>query len=176
MSDPRTINYGRYQLRQPWPTDCPVQGGPSGIVVSANGAYRTAFVEAFPRNPDTFIRGEGATMEEAEDAAWATFERQSACDHSAGWDRRSYRNGAGFCKGCGMFASNVFDLVEIGSVCCVCGAVYFTVVGGEMYCAEHAPKQRPDGFIAGLFYELNHAADDEESESSNPTLNEGAPQ
>lgn len=164
MAETRTIDYGRHQLKHQWPADCLIQGGSAGLVVSPKNTYRTAFVEAFPRDPDTFIRGEGATIADAEDAAWARFQKYQACPHSSGYDRRGYINGAGFCKSCGMFRSDVFDLVEIGSVCCVCGAPYWTQVAGEMYCQEHTPNARPDGFIAGLMWELDKAADGETGE------------
>lgn len=50
-----------------WPDDCFVQGGGDGIVIVRDGDnYNTAYFEAFPKNPDCFIRGEGETMEDAE--------------------------------------------------------------------------------------------------------------
>ena len=155
MTEPRTIDYGRYTLRHPWPPNCTVQGSGHGLVISKAGNYQTAFVEAFPSDPSTFLRGEGATMEAAEDACWAKFERITACDHAAGYETRGYRNGAGFCKGCGMFASAVFDLAEIGAVCKVCGEGYWTQVGGDLFCKDHDPNERPDGAINGLLWELS---------------------
>ncbi len=92
-------------IRHPWPEDCMVQGGPRGVVVGSAGAYRTAFVEAFP---GTFLRGEGATIAEAEDACWARYERLTACPHDQGFERRHYVNGSGFCRRCGTwFGSDV---------------------------------------------------------------------
>lgn len=49
----------------PWPEDCFCQAGHSGVVFTKSGHYRTAFFEAFPKNPNTFIRGEGSTIEVA---------------------------------------------------------------------------------------------------------------
>ena len=165
MTEPRTIDYGRYTLRHPWPADCFVQGGSHGLVLSKTGNYQTAFVEAFPSSPSTFLRGEGATMEAAEDACWAQYERITACDHTAGYEARGYRNGAGFCKGCGMFASDVFDLAEIGSVCVVCGTpAYWTVVDGNIYCRDDDPGERPDGALAGLMWDLSSDRKDDSDE------------
>lgn len=81
-SGQRIIDYDRYVLRHPWPPDCHVQGSGHGLVFvrrSTKESYTTAFVEAFPRNPKTFIRGEGESMADAEDAAWATYQRILAC-------------------------------------------------------------------------------------------------
>lgn len=90
---------------KPWPADCPIQGGARGIV-SGPKLYRTAFVEASPRNPNTFLRGEGATVPEAEAACWAKYERMLACpghpDHGP-FEARGYTNGAGFCARCGTW-------------------------------------------------------------------------
>lgn len=82
-----------YLCAFPWP-DCYVQAGERGIVfthaptdpladmlsaviVAADTApqradrYTTAFFEAFIRRPDSFLRGEGATVAEAEARCWA---------------------------------------------------------------------------------------------------------
>lgn len=118
-----------------WPDDCFVQGGDSGVVLSKNGNYQTAFVEAFPKNPNTFIRGEGRTLEEAEKSAWEQFQKHSKCTHP-GFERRSYQNGAGFCIGCGMFKSDAF---EPTTKCCVCKkpTCYTTDINSRWYCENH---------------------------------------
>lgn len=104
MTD-RLIENTAEVMRHPWPTDCKVQGGARGVVFMDGDLYRTAFVEAFP---GTFIRGEGKTIAEAEDACWAGYERLAACPHDRGFDRRDYVNGSGFCRACGTwFASDV---------------------------------------------------------------------
>ncbi|MFD6094595.1 hypothetical protein ACFWGN_20985 [Oerskovia sp. NPDC060338] len=140
---PRTIDHDRYTLRHPWPVDCKVQGGSSGLVLTrSNGAYGTAFVEAFPAEPKTIIRGEGTSITAAEDAAWEKYTRITAGDHEHEFETRGYRNGAGFCTHCGLFASGVFDLAEIGSVCTVCGVgTYWESIGEALYCREHAPDR-----------------------------------
>jgi len=126
-----------YECQKPWPEDCFVQCGDHGIVLPAKtlekvmegnedcipiiksaligdpapvpeGAYRTAFFEAFPRTPDTFIRGEGKDVQEAEKKAWEEFEKYNACKGHE-YEKRGYTNGAGFCKHCGMFKSKIFS-------------------------------------------------------------------
>jgi hypothetical protein len=87
-------------MRHPWPEDCLVQGGSSGVVFREGAPYRTAFVEAFP---GTFLRGEGKTITEAEDACWAKYEILAACPHDQGFSRRDYVNGSGFCNRCGTW-------------------------------------------------------------------------
>lgn len=99
-----------YAPTKPWPEDCTVQWG-HGIVPA------TPFFEAFM--PGTFIRGEGATIAEAEAQAFDEYERQGVCAHQ--WGRRRpgrqlYTNGAGWCRRCGAFRSAMFPpLVELGS-------------------------------------------------------------
>lgn len=97
------------QARYPWPEDLYLQGGKHGLVLTESGNdYTTAFVEAFPDR--TFIRGEGKTVAEAEDAAWAQYQRMVHCpkhpEHGP-FERRQYRNGAGFCTECGGWFHNV---------------------------------------------------------------------
>lgn len=91
----------------PWPDNCHCQAGHNGIVVTKSGHYRTAFFEAFPKYPETFIRGEGPTIEAAEEAAWSKYGKYLDCPEHV-FERRGYTNGAGFCKHCGMFISNAF--------------------------------------------------------------------
>ena len=107
-NEPRLITNTSEPTRHPWPEDCFVQGGGAGVVFHGDGTYRTAFVEAFPKDPPTFLRGEGPTIAEAEDACWKQFERYAACAHGE-YERRNYRNGAGFCVKCGTFFSGVFE-------------------------------------------------------------------
>jgi hypothetical protein len=96
----RMIENTSEPMRHPWPADCEVQGGRAGVVFSEAGNYRTAFVEAFP---GTFLRGEGKTIAEAEDACWAKYEVLAACPHDQGFERRHYINGAGHCRRCGTW-------------------------------------------------------------------------
>ena len=96
--------------RHPWPEDVFLQGGARGVVFQRgrDAKYYTAFVEAFP--PRTFLRGEGATVAEAEDKCWEKYQRLADCpahpDHGP-FDARGYTNGAGFCTRCGSWFSDV---------------------------------------------------------------------
>jgi hypothetical protein len=107
----RMIKNTRHVAQHPWPESVYVQGGGHGVVFSPDrDPYRTAFVEAFPG--DTFLRGEGATIAEAEDKCWKQFLRWRDCDGSGQghgpYERRQYRNGAGFCTRCGIWMNRVF--------------------------------------------------------------------
>ena len=100
-----------------WPDDYYVQWGSGGLVISKkpSGSYTTAFFEAFaPSGSDDggFIRGEGETIEAAERAAFAQWEKEYTCQHR--WGRRGYTNGGGICCNCGAFKSGVFP--EIGEL------------------------------------------------------------
>jgi hypothetical protein len=113
MAD-RLISNTTEVMRHPWPDDCLVQGGKGGIVFTNVGSYRTAFVEAFP---GTFLRGEGPTVAEAEDACWARYQQLTACPtypaHGP-FEARNYTNGAGFCTSCGgWFGRAVTGLPEL---------------------------------------------------------------
>lgn len=122
----------------PWPDGCTIQWGSNGVVLSREkGSYRTAFFEAFPGNPETFIRGEGKTIADAESKAWARYEKILACAEHA-FERRGYRNGAGICAKCEMFKSKAFEPMEI---CRRCGKpTYFTYdTKNRWWCEECAP-------------------------------------
>ena len=92
--------------RDDWPEDCVVQWGGGGIVLGAS-PYRTAFFEAFPK-AGGFIRGEGPTVTEAEDAAMAKYLRHEACTHL--WSRK-FPNGLGHCRRCGATRSGMFPAI-----------------------------------------------------------------
>lgn len=125
-----------YECEYSWDEDCFVQYGTNGLVVSENGNYETAFFEVFPKNPTTFIRGEGKTVEEAEKQAWEQLEKYKNCQKHE-FERRGYTNGAGFCKHCGMFKSHAF---EISTHCKICGKPtnYISDINGDFYCDEHS--------------------------------------
>lgn len=94
--------FEKYTLTKEWPIDCFVQGGSNGIVVGGGDSYETAYFEAFPKNPDCFIRGEGKTMEEAEDACFKKFQRFSSCEKHNFIKTPGYNNGMGTCTKCGL--------------------------------------------------------------------------
>jgi hypothetical protein len=159
------MNESFYECQRDWPEDCFVQGGDNGIVFTQKDAfedilstpdpldmlntivtgegqahYRTAFFEAFPNNPDTFIRGEGPTIQAAEESAWQQFQKFLACPGPNGheFEARGYENGAGFCKHCGMFGSHVIAPIHN---CCNCGQPtwYHKDIQGDWWCQTREP-------------------------------------
>jgi len=152
---------GKYPCKYDWPKDCGRQCGDSGIVLRKGSmdevftsenpvkevvdsySYTTAFFEAFPKEPSTFIRGEGKTLEEAEKAAWDKLQKYSKCDHPE-FDRKGYKNGGCFCIECGMFSSHL----EPTTVCTVCNIPtnYGTDKNNQWYCKEHY-KELPDDML-----------------------------
>lgn len=94
-----------------WPDDCFCQAGHKGIVFTPKGNYETAFFEVFPKVPETFIRGEGPTIEVAEERAWSKYRKYLECAGHE-FERKGYTNGVGFCKTCGMFSFNAFKPTE----------------------------------------------------------------
>lgn len=100
-----------YKPTKAWPEKCYVQWGNSGVVLSADGNYRTAFFEAFPRdNAGGFIRGEGPTIAAAEADAFSKYTKEANCNHR--WGRKGYRNGGALCYHCGAFKT-IFQEVHI---------------------------------------------------------------
>lgn len=97
-----------------WGEDTFVQWGSRGVVLGKN-PYSTAFFEAFPKDKTTggFIRGEGETIEAAEDAAFAQFQKETSCSHL--WGREHYRNSGQLCRHCRAFRCGyVREVVELG--------------------------------------------------------------
>lgn len=109
---PGSYNNLEYTPVCAWPEDAYVQWGGSGLVVrreSDGGYYKTAFFEAFlAMGMSTFIRGEGATLDEAEKNAFEKHNRYLACPGHE-YERRGYTNGGGICKHCGKFFGKAFD-------------------------------------------------------------------
>jgi hypothetical protein len=154
-----------------------VQAGESGVVFVRDGEnYTTAFVECFPEG--SFIRGEGATVAEADDACWAKLQSYSGCEHQ--WEIRGYRNGGGICKHCGQFGSKVFTPEQLGLFCTTCGVPTYNVLIGDEHkpdheqesrCEAHDPKwpyfighlkamhnRRYDGTVSAMYARLSNVA------------------
>jgi hypothetical protein len=133
------VSDGReYSCAHNWPEDCFVQGDDFGIVFdtqSLEKSYTTAFFEAFPKNPETFIRGEGVNIAQAEEGAWQQYQKILNCPGHE-FERRGYTNGAGFCKHCDLFNSNAFEPL---TKCKVCEkpTTYAVDVDGNHYCEDH---------------------------------------
>ncbi|MBP8055160.1 MAG: hypothetical protein KA314_04930 [Chloroflexi bacterium] len=156
-------NREAYECRFDWPGNCFVQCGGDGIVFTGEKGlqeafanplevvattlapeeiaqasplkhYRTAFFEAFPRNPNTFIRGEGVTIAAAEEATWDKFQKIIACPGHE-FEARGYENGGGFCRHCNMFQSDVIA-PHIPCVGCGMPTWWSRDINGDMWCAE----------------------------------------
>jgi hypothetical protein len=127
-------NEDGYTPHKPWLAFHYVQWGGS----STSGK---AFFEVFSQVPDTFIRGEGTTIKEAEASAWRKLVKAARCPKHE-FERRGYKNGLGFCKHCGMSKSEAFEPAEH---CVVCGiACYYSRdTDGNWYCEDHV-DQIPD--------------------------------
>jgi hypothetical protein len=141
-----------YDSKYEW--NCFCQGGTSGIVlprdsmnkifvsdpltglaegIASKESYTTAFFEAFPRNPGCFLRGEGKTIDEAEESCWNQYQKVLNCKHEM--ERRNRTDGYGYCKHC-SYSSTVFEPL---TKCCKCGkpTAYSQDHKGGWYCEKH---------------------------------------
>lgn len=122
--------------QKPWPEDCFVQCGGSGIVIgnAEKDSYTTAFFEAFPKEPKTFIRGEGNDVAAAEANAWDKFQKILACDQH---EFVRYGTEHGICKKCKLFQSNIFPPE---ASCSVCGKPHVNASGPDKspMCHKHS--------------------------------------
>jgi len=102
-----------------------------------DGFYRTAFFEAFPHTEkvDTFLRGEGKSIEEAEEDAWKQYQNFENClKHE--FDRRDRTGGEAWCIHCNMFKSEAFEPL---TKCCICQlpTTQASDIEKNYYCPEH---------------------------------------
>lgn len=141
LESPRVIKRNGYEVHHDWPIATLLSAGGAGIVLTANGARGTAFFEATVISPSTFIRGEGDTMREAENAAWSQYQGYIQCPGHE-FEARNYRNGAGFCRRCNMFKSKAFTPEDLGMSCDVCGTpTYWCAIGERTFCEAHTPSR-----------------------------------
>ncbi len=151
-----------WRCLKPWPDDCFVQCGGSGVVIGneKKDSYKTAFFEAFPKSPNTFIRGEGSDIAAAEASAWAKYQKILACD---GHDFARRGEESAICKKCGLFVSHHF---APEASCSVCGKEHVNQRGPDKspMCLKHsiaawlapdamdvAQAQPKEGGLAGFF-------------------------
>jgi len=125
-----------HQATHDWPEHVFVQGGLHGLVWTRDGGYYTAFVEAFLDEPRGFVRGEGETLEAAEQACWERYRTVVACHPGHEFERRGRTDGYAWCMHCGI---GVADALRPTTTCVVCGCVTADVhdVRGEVYCSAH---------------------------------------
>jgi len=126
-----TVNFrtvGPYEARHPWPTETVVSAGGGRVFIrnakpGSPTSYGTLFMEVYPPGA-AFIRGEGSTVEECENAAWGKYQLALNCTDGRSvhdWEPREYKNGAGFCTRCKTFGADVFTGAQLGQFCDVCG-------------------------------------------------------
>jgi len=153
------VDQGRYNCTHEWPADCFVQCGDSGIVITDHGTYRTAFFEAFPRNPNTFIRGEGKTVVEAEEKCWSLLQKYSQCDHPS-FEPRDYENGSGYCTVCGLWFSRVIPAFH---PCFICGEMTWHSKDnvGDWWCGVHY-KQIPEDRMTDVQKSIRRMTEEDE--------------
>lgn len=122
-----------YDCQYDW-EDTSVQCGDSGVVFTPEGAYSTAYFEAFPKEPRVFIRGEGKTVQEAETEAWETYQRYVNCPQHE-YERKG-TNGDGVCQHCCLQQPDVFEPEQ---TCVICGTPtnWRKSKKNEWYCKEH---------------------------------------
>lgn len=96
-----------------WGDDCQVQWGGRGLVVGQEKSYQTAYFEAFPSTGSGFIRGEGETVQEAEENALKKRRKELECSGHQ-WSRRKYLNGLCWCRVCGCSQSVMKSVVKLG--------------------------------------------------------------
>lgn len=157
----RSFNKEPYNCLKPWPEDCFCQCGGNGVVFTDNSSmselltnpkdqqeaikavlgeeskkthYKTAFFEAFPKNPSCFIRGEGKTIEEAEEKAFIKWEKILNCQNHQ-WDRKGRTDGYCFCTLCPLSGTFLEPLTKC-EICLVPTSKY-TDKDDKHYCLHH---------------------------------------
>lgn len=163
-----------YDWRDPVTGKIPLlQGGDSGIVLGKE-SYTTAFFEAFPTigGLGTFIRGEGASLLKAENAAWEKYQRQSSCpEHkfSRTVHGRYRTNGSAQCTECGFFSSQALP-PETTCECCgiptnnifkdkhLCFKHYFATIPLEQHIDEYYESVNQGEYKRGFFSDKNEVS------------------
>lgn len=128
------MNTSDYTCKYDWPTECFVQCGGKGIVMGNQHrkGYVTAFFEAFPFN--NFIRGEGETIDLAEDAAWKKYQVMANCtEHS--FKKSESRQRDAVCECCEL---SVRDYYPPEKECSCCGKSNVSLsIYDQYFCLEH---------------------------------------
>lgn len=105
---------GEYLCHKDWPEGIHLQCGGNGIVLGEK-PYNTAFFEVFPKEPATFIRGEGITIELAEEAAWNKYQKIMHC--SGHEFTREGKTTRGICSNCKLRLTDYFPPLDFCSIC-----------------------------------------------------------
>lgn len=128
------MNTPDYTCKYDWPTECFVQCGGKGVVIGNQHrkGYVTAFFEAFPFN--NFIRGEGETIDLAEDAAWEKYQVMATCPEHRFIKSESRKRDA-VCECCGF---SIRDYYPPEKECSCCGKNNVSLyIYDQYFCLEH---------------------------------------
>lgn len=165
MKQARKSIGGPYDCNKEWPEDCFVQCGGGkqglGLVIDTKNkrVYRTAFFEAFPKQPKTFIRGEGETIEDAEKNAWDKYQAILNCPQH---NFERFRSIHGKCKHCALVLTNYFPPEN---ECKVCGMkhVGYTLDNKESFCQKHFIEfiKNPENDLDKICNQYNSTDDDD---------------
>jgi hypothetical protein len=132
-----------YECKQKWNDETFVQCGASGIVLcEKEDNYETAFFESFPRDPDCFLRGEGHTIEEAEEKCFAKWQNILNCKGHE-FESRGRKDDYGYCMHCPLSQSGV---LTPAFNCIVCEVPCFgnSDKDDQQYCKEHYYELTPE--------------------------------
>lgn len=127
-----------------WGDDVRVQWGYCGVSINRKEQTVTpvkSFFEAFPPAPNnTFLRGEGDSVHDAEDRAFTQYEKMMACPQHE-WDRRGRTDGYAYCKLCGMSQMALEPLTRC-AICDIPSSWTSRKENGEKkhYCRFHDPQ------------------------------------
>lgn len=143
--------------------DIHVQGG-NGIVIGwIKGAptRETAFVECFPEG--AFIRGEGATVPEADEDCWAKLRAYLDCPGHQ-WVPNKPTAPAGTCSVCSTRRNDAFTAEQLGLFCTSCAVPTFQLAIGDperkLLCHSCDPKEAySEASILALFCHRPDAAE-----------------
>jgi hypothetical protein len=96
-----------YECKKDWGEKTFVQCGGEGLVFVTEGEnYTTAFFEAFPRDPDCFLRGEGKDVTEAEEKCFEKLQKVLNCKGHE-YESRGRKDDYGYCLHCPLSKSGV---------------------------------------------------------------------
>lgn len=130
-------NFPRYKCKYPWPADSYLQSceAEEGNFPNGTAYMDDAYIEVFLTSPETYIRTDANTIEEAEKEAWEKYQKILSCKGHE-YESRGFVNGAGFCKHCGLFSENVLEPI---TTCSVCGkpTAHTVDIKGVVYCEDH---------------------------------------
>lgn len=112
-------------MKPPWPSTCVVKYNRESV-----GLPRC---EVFCSDPETFIRGEGPTLDAAEETAWLQYVKIIECTGHV-FDNRSYDSGVGWCVHCDMFSPKAFEPAR--TPCAYCGRLtaFIRDLDGVVWC------------------------------------------